>query len=229
LKVMVFTMKTCKRCNVKVLDNTNNCPLCRSVLTDYDGVTADNIYPAVDVNVRRYNIIARIFLFLSIVGGITAIVTNYLTYNGILWSILTVAAILYCWTAIIHSIKHHINVASKIFVQTIFASVFVVIIDFVMGYSGWAVNYVVPNLFSIANISVLIIIIVNRMDWHNYALYQVSIGVFGFIPIVLFLFGVIDRPLTTIIATVISVLTLLFAFIFGDKSVKSELKRRFHF
>ena len=229
MKVMVFTMKTCKKCNLKVLDNSKNCPLCRAVLTDYDGNPAENSYPGVDVNARKYNIVARIFLFLSIVVGIAAVITNYLTYKGIMWSLLTVAAILYCWTTIIHSIKRHTNVAKKIFVQAVFASAFVIIFDFVLGYSGWAVNYVVPTLFSIANIAVLIIIIVNRMDWHNYVLYQIFIAIFGFIPIVLFLFGLIDEPLITIIATIISALTLLFAFIFGDKSVKSELKRRFHF
>ena len=229
MKVMVFTMKTCKRCNVKVVDNTNNCPLCRSVLSDFDGITAESSYPPVDVDVRKYNLVTRIFLFLSIVGGITSVITNYLTYKGIMWSVLSVAAILYCWTIIIHSIKNHINVASKILLQAIFVSVLSVIVDFVLGYSGWAVNYIIPNLFSIANIAVLIIIIVNRMDWHNYVLYQIAIAFFGFIPIVLFLFGIIDKPLITVIATVVSVLTLLFAFIFGDKSVKSELKRRFHF
>lgn len=222
-------MKTCRRCSVNVLDNTDICPLCRTVLTEFDGITADSIYPKMDVNVRKYNFIARIFLFLSIVGGVTAIVVNYITYNGVMWSLFTSAAILYFWAAVIHSIKHHINAASKIFVQTISLSVLAVIMDFVLGYSGWAVNYVIPNLFSIANIAVLIIIIVNRMNWHNYVLYQLAIAFFGFIPIVLFLFRIIDKPFITIIATIISFLTLLVAIIFGDKTVKSELKRRFHF
>lgn len=222
-------MKTCKRCNVKVLDNTHNCPLCKTVLTDFDGISADSIYPSVDVNVRRYNVIARIFIFLSIVGGIASVITNYITYNGIMWSLFTVAAILYGWAAIIHSIKHHINIASKILVQAIFVSILALIMDYVLGYSGWAVNYVIPNLFSIANIAVLIIIIVNRMNWNIYVLYQIAIALFGFIPIVLFLFGIINKPIITVIATVISSMTLLVAIIFGDKSVKSELKRRFHF
>lgn len=222
-------MKTCRRCNVKVLDNTNNCPLCKTVLSDFDGSTSESIYPGVDVNVRKYNLITRIFLFLSIVAGTAAVITNYATYNGILWSVPTVAAILYCWAAIIYSIKNHINVASKILLQAVFGSVLAVIIDFVIGYSGWAVNYVVPNLFSAANIAVLIIIIVNRVNWHDYVMYQMSIAFLGFIPIVLFVFGIIDKPLITIIATAISALTLLTAFIFGDKEVKSELKRRFHF
>lgn len=226
---MVFTMKTCKRCNVKVLDNTNICPLCRTVLTDFDGNTARNIYPYVDANLRKYNFITRFFLFLSIIVGIASVAINYLTYSGIMWSVLVVASILYAWAAIIHSIKHHINVASKILVQVVFGSIFVIIGDFVLGYSGWAVNYVIPNLFSVANIAVLIIIIINRMNWHNYVMYQLAIAFLGFLPIVLYLFRIIDKPLITIIATVISSMTLLVTFVFGDKTVRSELKRRFHF
>jgi len=228
-KAMVSIMKTCRKCNVEVLDNAENCPLCKTVLTDYDGSQTESIYPDVDVNVRKYNLIARIFLFLSIIVGVSTVITNILTYKGIMWSVITVAAIFYCWGAIVYSIKNHINVASKILVQAIFASVFVVIADYVFGYSGWAVNFVIPSLFSAANIAVLIIIIVNRVRWNTYVLYQIFIALFGFIPIVLFLIGIIDKPLITIIATIISALTLLVAFVFGDRLVKSELKRRFHF
>jgi hypothetical protein len=221
-------MKTCRRCHVKVTDDTNLCPLCRTVLSDFDGNQPESMYPDVDWNVRRYNVITRIFLFLSIVGGIAAVVTNYYTYHGVLWSILMVAAILYSWAVIIHSVKHHVNVAAKILVQALCASALVVIVDFVLGYDGWSVNYMVPSFFSLANLAVLIIITVNRMDWHNYVMYQLGIGLFGFVPIILFLCGLIDRPLITVIATGIASLTLIGTIIFGEKTVKSELQRRFH-
>lgn len=214
---------------MRVVDNTNLCPLCHSVLTDFDGNQSENMYPVSDLTVRGYNILTRILIFASIVGGITSVIMNYITYNGIMWSVLTVAAILYFWAVIIHSFKHHANIAAKILVQAVCASIMLVIIDFVIGYDGWSVNYVVPNLFSLANLAVLIIIIVNHLDWHNYVMYQIGIALLGFIPIVLFFFGVIDKPLIAIISFIISFLSLLGTYIFGEKTVKSELKRRFHF
>jgi hypothetical protein len=220
-------MKTCKNCNVKVMDPSDLCPLCRTVLSDFDGEQPEKGYP--DVNVHGYNVITRVFLFLSIVGGIASVVANYCTYNGVLWSILTVAAILYFWAVIIHAIKHHVNVAAKIIVQALCASALVVIVDWVIGYDGWSVNYVVPSFFSLADIAVLVVITVNRMDWHNYVTYQLGIALLGFIPIILFLFGVIDKPLISLIATAVSSMTLIGTFVFGDHTVKGELKRRFHF
>jgi hypothetical protein len=102
-------------------------------------------------------------LFLSIVGGIAAIVVNYLTYDKVMWSILTTAVFLYYWSAIIHSIRHHVNVASQILVQAVCASVLTVIVDYVLGFGKWSINYVVPSILMLAGTAVLIIILVNRI------------------------------------------------------------------
>jgi len=211
------------------MDDTMTCPLCHAVLSGFDGNRPESAYPDVDVNVHGYNFITRIFMFLSIVGGIAAVVTNYLAYDGVLWSVLAVASILYLWAGIAHSIRHHVNVASKILVQVLCASVLVVLVDLVLGYDGWSVNYLVPLLFGLANIAVLILLTINRLDWRNYLMYQLGIALLGFVPIILYLCGAVDRPLITMIATVISSLTLIGTMIFGERKVESELKRRFHF
>lgn len=222
-------MKTCNRCQVQVLDDTKICPLCKSVLADDDGVKGESTYPDIEVNIRSFTIFKRIILFLSIVAGIVSILVNYFWYTGVLWSLITTAAIMYFWAAVIFAVKNHANLASKILVQAISASALLVVIDYVIGYTGWAVNYVVPNILSLANIATLIIIIVNRMDWHDYVIYQIMIGLLGFVPVILYAVGVIHYPIIPIICAGISLASLAGTFIFGEKTVKSELKRRFHF
>jgi len=221
-------MKTCKRCNVKVSDDSGICPLCHTVLTDFDGVRYERSYPDLFGRMKSYNLLTRILLFLSIVGGIAAILVNYFTYDKVMWSLLTTAVILYYWSAIIHSIRHHVNVASKILVQAICASVLSVLADYVLGFSKWSINYVVPSILTLAGIAVLIIILVNRVHFQTYIIYQFIIGVLGFVPFLLFVFGVVNKPLMSIVATVVSALSLIGTSIFGEKTVKSELKRRFH-
>lgn len=222
-------MKTCKRCNINIRDNIDICPLCRTVLTDIDGTAAARTYPVIEVNPHKYNIIKRIFLFISVISGAGAVITNYLTYNGVMWSVLTIAAIIYFWILMTYSIKRNINIASQILLQLLCVSVLTVIIDNSIGYIGWSVNQVIPEIIILANISLLIIIFVNRMYWHTYILYQIVIAISGLIPGILYLCKLIKEPLPTIIATVTSFLVLLVTIIFGDKTIKSELKRRFHF
>ena len=221
-------MKTCKRCNVRVSDDSGICPLCHTVLTEHDGVRTERTYPDLFGRTKTYNLLTRILLFLSIVGGIAAIVVNYLTYDKVMWSLLTTAVILYYWSAIIHSIRHQVNVASKILVQAVCASVLSVLADYVLGFSNWSINYVVPSILTLAGIAVLIIILVNRVHFQTYIIYQFIIGVLGFVPFLLFVFGVVNKPFMSIVATIVSALSLIGTSIFGEKTVRSELKRRFH-
>ena len=222
-------MKTCKRCKVNIGDDSNMCPLCRTVLTNIDGEILDKAYPAIEVDPHKYDIIKRTFLFISILSGITTAVTNYLTYTGVIWSAITIAAIIYFWVIMAYSIKRNRNIASQILIQVLCTSILIVIMDNAIGYIGWSVNHVIPEIIILANISVLILTIVNRMYWHTYVLNQIVIAICGLIPGVLYLCGLIQVPMPTIFATATSFIVLVVTMIFGDKSIKSELKRRFHF
>ena len=226
---MVLTMKTCKSCKVYVQDDSDICPLCRTVLTNIDGEILEKSYPAIEVNPHKYNILKRTFLFISILTASTSVITNYLTYHGVIWSAITIAAIIYLWVLMAYSIKRNRTIASQILVQVLCVSSLTVIMDSSIGYVGWSVNYVIPEIIILANISVLVLIIVNRMYWQTYVLNQMVIAVCGLIPGVLYLCGLIQVPLPTIIATATSFIVLVFTMIFGDKTIKSELKRRFHF
>ena len=108
------------------------------------------------------------------------------------------------------------------------ASVLSVLADYVLGFSKWSINYVVPSILTLAGIAVLIIILVNRVHFQTYIIYQFIIGVLGFVPFLLFVFGVVDKPFMSIVATIVSALSLIGTSIFGEKTVRSELKRRFH-
>lgn len=223
---MVLEMKNCKSCNVKVSSNDNVCPLCKTVLT---GTGTEQTYPKITENKNSYNLIIRIYLFLSVVGIVVTAVVNFLTYNGFMWSIISTAALLYFWSIISHAIKHNVHIAYKIFIQTLCISILTVVIDVVIGYTGWSVNYVVPGLTATANVTVLILVIINRMDWKNYILYQIAIIALGFIPIILLFCNLIHAVWYTVISVGISFAILCGTIIFSDKDVKSELKRRLHF
>ena len=184
---MVFIMKTCKRCKVNVQDDSNICPLCRTVLTNIDGEVLDKTYPTIEVSAHKYNIIKRIFMFVSILSAVASVVTNYLTYNGVIWSAITIAAIIYFWVIMTYSIKRNRNIASQILVQVLCASILTVIMDNAIGYVGWSVNYVIPEIMILANVAVLILVFVNRMYWNTYVINQIVIAICGLIPGVLFL------------------------------------------
>ncbi len=221
-------MKQCNQCGVNIRGNINACPLCHAPLTGGDQDAHESIYPEFSLNVHKYNVISRTFLALSVAFGVISIAINIFTYKSVLWSAILVAAILYTWVVIVRSVMHGINIASKILEVTIFGSVLAVVIDVALGYSGWSVNYAVPELIIVSNVGILVLMAFNRMNWHDYVMYQISLMLLAFIPLILYFCGIIVEPAATIIAAVLSVAAFVSTILLGDKSVKSELKRRFH-
>ncbi|MBN2222771.1 MAG: hypothetical protein JW708_11235 [Vallitaleaceae bacterium] len=220
-------MKTCKKCQVQILDETGVCPLCNAVIAP-DGEAGSNRYPKVGLSLSRFHMLYRIYLFISVITIVTSIIVNYMFYHGVLWFFASIAAIIYSWTIIRHAIRSHAHVASKIMVQAIAGSALIVVIDSVTGFYGWSVNYVIPQIAIFANVAILVLMMIYRMDRRNYLMYQMSMALLGFIPLILLLTRVATRPLASVISIILSSLILLGTVIFGDKTVQSELIRRFH-
>ena len=74
----------------------------------------------------------------------------------------------------------------------------------------------------------MFLILVNRMNWQSYFMYQIAITLFSFIPIALWAAGFITQPVMAIITVILSVLILTMTVLLGDRRVKNELIRRFH-
>ena len=107
-------------------------------------------------------------------------------------------------------------------------AVLLLVTDHVLGYQGWSVNYGIPSIILFADIAIVFLILVNRMNWQSYFMYQIAITLFSFIPIALWAAGFITQPVMAIITVILSVLILTMTVLLGDRRVKNELIRRFH-
>ena len=77
------------------MDQTSVCPFCRSVLVKVDEMQTDPRYPQVSIPHKKYRFLMRISLFVSVIAMILLGVINYLTYAGLMWSVICDAGILY--------------------------------------------------------------------------------------------------------------------------------------
>ena len=64
-------MSKCRQCNIEVLDETERCPLCNTVLDET--VEMENMYPDIRVKTRKLVLFSRIYLFLAVVTEIILI------------------------------------------------------------------------------------------------------------------------------------------------------------
>ena len=81
-------MSKCRNCNVEILDETERCPLCGSVLEHTGEV--ENMYPDVRIHTRKMTLISKIYLFCALLVEVLLIYINVVTESKIAWSAITV-------------------------------------------------------------------------------------------------------------------------------------------
>lgn len=187
------------------------------------------MYPAISYDVNQWRKMTNLFYAVLFAVAACLGVVNYATYSGSMWSVIAIASMIYVGMTMRYSIMRHANLGYKMMIQILGAQALLVIIDVMTGYKGWSVDYAIPTTILFADIAIVFLIIVNRLNWQSYFMYQIAITVFSFIPMVLWAVGVIGRPLMAIITVIISVLVLTVTVLLGDRRVKNELIRRFHF
>lgn len=219
-------MSRCKQCNVEILDETERCPLCHSVLEKT--VEVENMYPNVRTMTRRLALLSRIYLFVAILVEALLIYLNVLSDSEMFWSAIPGLAMLYGYLVLRYAILGKSGYKGKIIVLTLIAILMVVAIDFVVGYRGWSVNYALPSAILLVDTGILILMCINRRNWQSYMMWQIFMILCSVVPLVLYAVGIVTAPLLALLAFAFSAALFLGTLIIGDRRARTELRRRFH-
>lgn len=219
-------MSRCKQCNVEILDETERCPLCHSVLEKT--VEVENMYPNVRTMTRRLALLSRIYLFVAILVEALLIYLNVLSDSEMFWSAIPGLAMLYGYLVLRYAILGKSGYKGKIIVLTLIAILMVVAIDFVVGYRGWSVNYALPSAILLVDAGILILMCINRRNWQSYMMWQIFKILCSVVPLVLYAVGIVTAPILALLAFAFSTALFLGTLIIGDRRARTELRRRFH-
>ena len=219
-------MSRCIQCNIEVLDETERCPLCHSVLEPT--VEVENMYPDVRIKTRRMMLLSRIYLFVAIVTEAILMAVNYYGTFETAWSLATGLILFYGYLVIRFAILGKSGYIAKTIVLTLIAILALIAIDFVSGYKGWSVRYVFPAAIIGIDAVILLLMIVNRRNWQSYIMWQIFMILCSFVPIILYFVGIIYVPYLALAALGTSLFLFLGTVIIGDRRARVELKRRFH-
>lgn len=219
-------MSKCRNCNIEVLDETERCPLCGSVLEQT--IELENMYPDVRIKARKMMLISNIYLFCAILLEALLLYVNAKQHPDIWWSFIVGLVLFYVYLLIRFAILGKSGYKGKTVVLTILAVLVVVGIDWVVGYRGWSVNYALPSGIMLIDVGILVCMIINHRNWQSYMMWQIFMILCSLIPLILQVAGVITAPLLSLIAFAVSVFLFLGTLIIGDRRARVELKRRFH-
>ena len=219
-------MSRCKQCNVEILDETERCPLCHSVLEKT--VEVENMYPNVRTMTRRLALLSRIYLFVAILVEALLIYLNVLSDSEMFWSAIPGLAMLYGYLVLRYAILGKSGYKGKIIVLTLIAILMVVAIDFVVGYRGWSVDYALPSAILLVDAGILVLMCINRRNWQSYMMWQIFMILCSVVPLVLYAVGIVTAPILALLAFAFSTALFLGTLIIGDRRARTELRRRFH-
>lgn len=219
-------MSKCIRCQVDILDETERCPLCDSVLEKT--VETENMYPDVRIKSRKMSLISRIYLFCAILAEAVLIYLNVVLESNIWWCIITGLSLLYVYLVMRFAIVGKSGYKAKVTVLMMLGISMVIIIDFVTGYNGWSVNYALPAGIILVDAGIIVLMLVNNRSWQSYLVWQIFMILCSLVPFVLYLAKIVTKPGLTIIAMGGSFFLFLGTVIIGDRRARVELKRRFH-
>ena len=187
------------------------------------------LYPKVR-NIEKEHLAVKLMLFISLLIMIICFIVNICTSTKYLWCLIVGVGIIYSWFTAIYSLNRNINIASNVMIHSILVSILVLCIDFIIGYKGWAINYAIPIIIGIANITILILTIVSVHKYYKYAIYQLIIFILSMIPMIIFITSkdIIIKPIFTIISSIITIFTFVTSLILCGESIVQELDRRLH-
>lgn len=208
------------------MDETECCPLCKSILEQTEEL--ENMYPDVRIRMRRLKLFSRIYLFCAILAEAALFCVNLLTESQIWWSAITGLAFLYFYMVLRYAILGKSGYKSKVTVLVILSILIAVVIDFVLGYRGWSVDYVLPVGILVVDAVVLICMIGNRRNWQSYMMWQILMILCSLIPMGLYIKELEQNLYMAFLPLAVSVTIFLGTIIIGDRRARMELVRRFH-
>lgn len=225
-------VKYCDKCNVRVAGNPEICPLCQKELveiSDDDSILGTKeIYPHVKTIYEAHSMGFRILGFLSVAVITITVMFDLLLSHGITWSIFVIAGVLCFWGSFYAAFHMRKNIPKTMLFQVSFLCMIVFLWDYMTGFHGWSMDYVIPIL-CLSNLLVLFVLSrIYQQDAEDYMIYLIIGALFGLVPFIFYMAGSLYVKLPSILCTTCSILFITAVIIFQGSRIREELKKRLH-
>ncbi len=223
-------MKTCSICNISVYDSQEHCPLC---FQKFDNSVKTVVsYPKYEEIIKKRTPLKNLPLFLSVSASIICLLINLLTVGHTFWALIVIVSLLYLNSVwfLVHSKKLHYG--KKVIINYILLSFTLVVIDFSSSMKFWSTDYVFPFLSLLVTIYLMVLSLRNRtmfVEYFGYILITMLIsGVPAVISFIFLISGFPYAPWALFAVAISSIIITFGLYLFADKMLKEELKKKFH-
>lgn len=222
--------KYCDKCNVTVQGTMDYCPLCQNILVSDDKTGKDEkrIFPVIQTVYKQFENFFKLLILGTVAGGVISVAVNMLLPGTGMWSLFVIIGIVCFWIMLYIAIHRRFNIPKNIATQVFLISILSVFWDFITGWHGWSVDYVVPIACTIAMFSLQILGKVKKLPANEVMSCTLADACFGIIPIIFYFTGILNVSIPSIICVAVSIISLFAMFIFERKNMLLEIQKRFH-
>ena len=222
-------MKYCVRCKVIIENKAEHCPLChKNVIKKGKPPEWDFPYQKnIKNNLNKYIIRVLAFLYIALIG--LNVVLNLAFSHKKIWAPFSIIILLYIYLIVKTAIISYRNIGTIVVLNVYMLSLVGFILDLILGYSGWSIDYLMPILILAGIISLIVLTFIKPFFFENYFIYMLTITFFGIIQLVFLLTGLVNYKVISVITFFVSLLTVIGMFVFGDKKAINEFIKRFHY
>lgn len=167
------------------------------------------------------------FTFLCVVAAVICCMINYMVSHQISWSGYVAAGCLCTWLTVAVAFKKRRNPLKSIMWQLVILSGIGILWDLCTGWHGWSVDFLLPSASLLTLCAMLVIAKVRHLEASEYLFYLIEACAFGWIPLLLFLTGVVKFEYLSILCAGLSFLFFAGLLIFRRKKVLEELHKKF--
>lgn len=219
-------MHHCDNCHLSIAGERKLCPLCQGRLAGTGDESAE-VFPIVSQR-GKYHLLMRSLVFLSIAAIVISIAVNAIFHTGIWWCFFVAVAVACMWLGLDSILRRRSNISKSIMWMVLWLSLFALLWDFLTKWRGWSVDYAIPSICVFAMAAMTIIARAMRLQIEEYMIYLILASLFGIIPLILMIFGVVNVAIPSIICVAASGLSLAALLAFHGEKLVAEIRKRLH-
>ncbi|WP_235069953.1 DUF6320 domain-containing protein [Turicibacter sp. TJ11] len=220
-------MKYCSKCEMNVQNKLNHCPLCGQLL-DLIEIEIDRDYPERFAKKRRFSL-KKFIIFLAIVVISFSFVSGFFQEFQWTWVFIITAATIYATISAILGSRVKRNIGPNLLMHVLGGSVLAIVVDYLLGYSGWSLAFILPVALVIGTTAITLMILFDTKRFTDLVIYQLIFGVIGIVLLVFIYFHIIEFRTVALIGSYYTIITCVGLFFFADRQMIHELKKKFHY
>ena len=154
---------------------------------------------------------------------------NLIFTPSLRWSVYVIGGALSMWLALALGFFKRHNLLKNAVWQMLLLPAVCVIWDLCTGWHGWSIDYVLPAVCMLIQLSMLIITKVQKLPVQEYMIYYILAGLIGLLPALLLALGAAQVVYLSVLCGGISFLMLTGLLIFKSRDMFTELYKKLHF